>query len=97
MDSTTTIKIPASSARLLHSALERELEIIRINIDNTKSKLREFEKKHQLKSEDFYKKFNEGTMGDSEEIMLWASEYAALLEIQKEYGDLKKVLASWTT
>lgn len=73
------------------------MKIIRINIDNTKNRLREFEEKHQLKSEDFYKKFNKGKMGDSEEIMLYASEYAALLEIQKEYGDLRKVLASWNT
>jgi len=97
MGTTTTLKIPNSSVRIIHSALERELQILQINMDNTVNKLKKFEKKYNLSSAEFFQKYNEGDMGDSEDIMLWASEYSALLEIRKEHGDLKKVLASWNT
>ena len=90
MVATTNLKVPVSTVPIVHTALERELTILKININNTMDKLKSYEKKHGISSRKFYQKFNNGKMGDSEEIMLWVSEYEALLEIKKEYGDLKK-------
>ncbi|MCK4662426.1 MAG: hypothetical protein KAT68_06155 [Bacteroidales bacterium] len=95
MTATTTFKMPTSTAPIIYNALKRELEILKININNTIEKLKIFENKHNISSKKFYQKFSDGQMGDSQDIMLWASEFEALSEITTEYKEIKKILDSW--
>ena len=41
-----------------------------------------------MNSRNFYKKFNEGKIGDDIEYIRWAGEYETLQKLQRDYGDL---------
>lgn len=73
---------------LVKSAVENELKIIGFGIAKTERKLKELEKKFGMDSGNFYKKFNEGKMGDDLEYIRWAGEYETLQQLQRDYGDL---------
>ena len=73
---------------LVKSAVENELKIIGFGIDKTKKRLEELEKKFGMDSGNFYRKFNEGKMGDDLEYIRWAGEYETLQQLQRDYSDL---------
>jgi len=73
---------------LVKSAVENELKIIGFGIAKTKKKLEELEKKFEMDSEKFYKKFNKGKMGDDLEYIRWAGEYETLQKLQRDHDDL---------
>ena len=73
---------------LVKSAVENELKVIRFGIAKTKRKLEELEERFGMKSNDFYKNFNEGKMGDDLEHIRWAGEYETLDRLQRDYNDL---------
>ena len=73
---------------LIKSAVENELKIIGFGIDKTKKKLEELEKKFGMDSGNFYRKFNEGKMGDDLEYIRWAGEYETLQQLQRDHSDL---------
>ena len=55
------------------------------SIEELIQELRLFEKKFSMGSMEFYRKFNAGKMGDSEDIMLWAMYYESYLSLMNEY------------
>lgn len=73
---------------LVRSAVENERKVISFGISKTKKKLVELEKRSGMDSESFYKKFNEGKMGDDLQSIRWAGEYETLLQLQRDYNDL---------
>lgn len=58
--------------------------IINIELD-----LKEFEEKYQLSSEEFYQKFNNGEVGDDEDLMIWLGIYEMLIENKKKLNILE--------
>lgn len=74
--------------RLVQSAVQNELRIIKFGITKTKRKLREFEKRFVMDSGDFYRQFNEGKVGDDPDYIRWAGEYETLEHLQRDYNDL---------
>lgn len=79
---------------ILRSSLERELRIIEYSIEKTMEKLKSFEKKYSMSSEEFYEKFEKGELEDSQEFMLWASEYEALKVLKKDKEIIERMLRS---
>ena len=79
---------------ILRNSLERELRIIEHSIEKTIEKLRNFEKKYSMSSEEFYERFERGELGDSQEFMLWAAEYEALKVLEKDKEIVKRMLRS---
>ena len=75
---------------LVKSAIENELKIIGFGIAKTKKKLEELEKKFGMGSGNFFKKFNEGKMGDDLEYIRWAGEYETLQKLQRDHNDLRE-------
>ena len=73
---------------LVKSAVENELKIIGFGIAKTEKRLKELEKKYGMDSENFYKKFNEGKMGDDLDYIRWAGEYETLQKLQRDHDDL---------
>ena len=82
--------------QILKNSLERELRFIEHSIKKTAEKLREFEKKHDMSSEEFYRKFEEGKLSDSQEFMLWASEFEALKLLEKDREVIIRMLKQCT-
>jgi len=79
---------------ILRNSLERELKIIEYSIEKTMEKLKSFEKKYNMSSEEFYEKFERGELEDSQEFMLWASEYEALKVLKKDKEIIERMLRS---
>ncbi|WP_202318616.1 hypothetical protein [Archaeoglobus neptunius] len=78
--------------QILRNSLERELKLIEYSIQKTTEKLKDFEKKHGISSEEFHKKFEKGEIGDSQEFMLWASEFEALELLKKDRDAIIRML-----
>ncbi len=71
-------------------------DIIRYQVDELKNSihnieidLRELEQKYSLSSEEFYRKFTNGELGDEEEYILWSGIYEMQLENKKKLTELK--------
>ena len=56
---------------------------------NMQIDIQEFEKKYNLPTEKFYKKYQLGQMGDDEDYMVWAGIYEMLLLNQKRLKELE--------
>lgn len=77
--------------KLVLSALENELGIIKFGINKTLNQLKRFENKFGTESSAFYKKFNAGDMGDDFEYIRWAGEYETLHKLQQDYNDIASI------
>jgi predicted mannosyl-3-phosphoglycerate phosphatase (HAD superfamily) len=71
-------------------------DIIRYQIDELKNSihnieidLKELEQKHCLSSEEFYRKFTNGDLGDEEEYILWSGIYEMQSANKKKLTELE--------
>ncbi|MCK8603920.1 hypothetical protein [Desulfoferrobacter suflitae] len=74
---------------LIQAAVDNQLRIIEFGIAGTKAKLQELENRLGMASEDFYRQFSEGKLGDDMEYIRWAGEYETLEKLQRDYDDLR--------
>jgi len=74
---------------LIQAAVDNQLRIIEFGIAGTKAKLQELENRLGMDSEDFYRQFSEGKLGDDMEYIRWAGEYETLEKLQRDYDDLR--------
>lgn len=77
---------------VLETSLKRELFLLDKSILDTK-KLREFEKKNGMQSEEFFEKFNKGLAGDHQDTMLWAAEDEALKLLEEKRSIIERMLS----
>ena len=80
-----------SIAPLIKGAIKEQISVLEDGIDRTKVVIEEFEKKHGVKTEEFYEKFKNGDLGDSVDYIEWAGEYELLSKLIRDYEKLKEV------
>ena len=61
-----------------------------IDIKKLKSEMSSFEKRFNMSSEDAWRAYNRGDLGDDMDIMEWMALYENLLEYQAEHDRLRK-------
>ena len=90
-----TLKVPdvVTAIGVLETSLKRELFLLDKSIFKTKKKLRVFEEKNRMRSEDFFEKFDKGLAGDDQDTMLWAAEYESLKLLEKERTVIQRMLS----
>ena len=76
---------------LVGLALENQLRVLTAGIAKTKIKLSEFEKENGMESSVFYKRYEEGKLGDDVKYIRWAGEYETLKRLEKDYQDLQGI------
>ena len=76
---------------LIKSAVKNELRTIGFGIAKTERKLAEFEKESGMSSEDFYHRFQNGSLGDDIRFIRWAGEYETLDRLKKEYSNFQEL------
>jgi len=69
--------------------IEYETSQLKKAIVNIQLDLKNFEKKYQMSSKDFYQKFKAGEFGDDEDFIIWAGIYEMLGQNQKRLADLE--------
>jgi hypothetical protein len=79
------------SLKLIERALERELGIIESGIRTARKRLEDYEKKFKFSSSNFFRKYQEGKMGDAPEIMRWAMEVQALQKLESDQKALREI------
>jgi hypothetical protein len=86
------IKSTGFSKDLVEEAVTRTLksriEEINQKLNDTSESMKYFEKKYGMKTDEFYKKFVGGVLGDDMDFFEWK----ASSEIYNELNDVKKVL-----
>ena len=78
---------------VLGASLKRERFLLDKSIVDTKKKLKVFEEKNRMRSEDFFDKFDKGLAGDDQDTMLWAAEYEALKLLENEHDIIERMLS----
>ena len=73
---------------LLDDAVKSEIQIIELGIKKASQKIRQFERKYKMSSEEFYKAFSSGELGDASDFMEWAGEYEILVDLKQ---DIEKI------
>jgi len=89
------LKVPdvVTAIGVLETSLKRELFLLDKSIFKTKKKLKDFEEKNKVRSEEFFEKFDKGLAGDDQATMLWAAEYEALKLLENERSIIQRMLS----
>ncbi|MDM8548725.1 hypothetical protein QUF72_01555 [Desulfobacterales bacterium HSG2] len=66
--------------RQLSLIIGRESKICELTIRQLEAKLRVFEKKYSLSSEEFYERFQEGKIGDDQDFFEWKALFEGVHE-----------------
>lgn len=74
---------------IVKSSLAHEVEISKFMLEKYKAKLKEFEKKFKMVTEEFYQKFEDGEIGDREEFFEWFAFIEYYKDWKKKYDILK--------
>jgi len=69
--------------------IEYETSQLKKGIINIQIDLKNFEKKYEMTSKDFYQKFKSGEFGDDEDFIIWAGIYEMLGQNQKRLAELE--------
>lgn len=76
---------------LIQVALDYEIRFLKIGIQKTTRNLQRLEQRFGMESQQFYREFQAGNMGDEMEYMKWAGEYETLLQLQADYTELQEI------
>ncbi|MFZ8795067.1 MAG: hypothetical protein ACO2O2_14460 [Acidilobaceae archaeon] len=68
---------------IIVEALQRERALLRVKAKILKSRVEDFEKRFNMKSEEFLEKSESGELGDDEEFFLWWSFLQALRSVEE--------------
>lgn len=70
--------------------LEYQIGELRKEILNLKLDLKSYEKKYNLSTEEFYKKYNAGEFDDNTDHMIWAGIYEMIKRSKKKLKELMR-------
>jgi hypothetical protein len=89
------LKVPdvVTAIGVLEISLKREIFLLDKSIRDTKKKLRIFEEKNEMQSEEFFDQFDKGLSGDDQDTMLWAAEYESLKLLENERSIIEQMLS----
>jgi hypothetical protein len=90
------LRVPdvATAIGALGASHKRELSLLdRSIVDTKKKKLKAFEERNGMRSEDFFDKFDKGLAGDDQATMLWAAEYEALKLLENDRSIIQRMLS----
>lgn len=69
--------------------IQNQINELKNGIHNIEIDLKEFVQKYRLSSEDFYRQFKNGDLGDQEDFMIWAGIYEMQLQNKKKLIELE--------
>jgi hypothetical protein len=75
---------------LLDDAVKAEIKSTELGIKRALQKIKRFERKYKMSSEEFYRAFSDGELGDDSDFMEWAGEYEILTDLKQDIEKLKQ-------
>ncbi|MBM3236150.1 hypothetical protein FJZ31_07605 [Candidatus Poribacteria bacterium] len=76
---------------LLDNAVKSEINSIELGIKRASQKMKKFERKYKMSSEEFYNAFSNGELGDDFDFMEWAGEYELLVDLEQDIEKLRGI------
>ncbi len=89
--SETVIRIskPESVMPVLESAIRNQLKLLKTSIKRTEIKIKSFEQKYNMSTEQFMQKIREGMDDDNLDYVEWIGERKILKRLEEEYKELE--------
>ena len=87
----TILKLNEETKSLIRSSLNIEENILNLGLNKWKSKLKEFEKEHNISTETFVNKFNKGELGDDKKWFKWIFAYKAYNNAKEKLSIMKGI------
>ena len=88
------LELSGNKARVLLRALSAEARRLELEIEATKERIRMFEEKYRMSSEEFMTKYSRGEMSDEEEYMEWYGELVFLERATRELEELRELAST---
>ena len=85
------LRMPKEAAVLLLRAVEAEAKRLELEISTTMRKIKGYEEKYGMKSEEFLSRYLRGELGDEEDFIEWYGELVFLEKARRELEELKRV------
>lgn len=79
---------------LLESAIQTELRMIGLGIEQTQQKVDDFERQHEMLSSEFEMLFDSGEIGETLDLIEWSGEIETLRRLQAKYQTLQRAQLS---
>ncbi len=76
----------------INKMLKVELGMVRRELEQVKSSLADFEKRHKMSSDEFYKKFNAGELGDDREYIKWYAYKDTFNKLMERLKEIEKIV-----
>lgn len=86
-----TPELNEEAKSLIRSSLTMEEKILNLGLHKWKIKLTEFEKEHNMSTEEFINKFNKGELGDDKIWFKWLFAFKAYAHIENKLRLIKKI------
>ncbi len=78
------IEITEDELQILKTGIGLKKKLLSVKSENYLKRLKTFEKKHKMKSDEFLKEFNAGNLGDDAQWFDWLFVYDAYNKIVKQ-------------
>jgi len=85
---TTDAQVPLKP--LIESAIRAELRMLELGLERTRQRLRAFEERYGMTSEEFERRFNAGDLAESLDFIEWAGEIKTYELLEAQWQTLKK-------
>ncbi len=76
---------------LLEETVRNREYSLKIAINQTKKILEQFEKHYKMKTDSFYKKFQQGLLGDKIDFIEWAGEKEILNRLKNKLAEIREI------
>lgn len=91
MSEYVVVEFDRRAVGLLTRILNIEYRRLQLELRMVEEKIRRFEKKYGMSSNEFLERYSRGELGDEEEFMEWYGELKFLERIHRELEELKKI------
>ncbi|MCE4613888.1 MAG: hypothetical protein F7C07_08715 [Desulfurococcales archaeon] len=91
MSEYVVVKFDERAVSLLTRILNIEYRRLQLELRMVEEKIKRFEKKYDMSSSEFLKRYSRGELGDEEGFMEWYGELKFLERIHREMEELKKI------
>jgi len=85
------ILINKEAVDLVKSGLNLKKRILKLNLEEYRKRLSEFESKHKMPTRKFLQKFNSGQLGDEQYLFDWLFAHQACKELSNKLNLCKQV------
>ena len=77
---------PKTVVPVLESAIRNQLKLLKTSIKRTAMKIKSFEQKYNMSTEQFMQKMREGMDGDNLDFVEWIGETKILKRLEEEFN-----------